>query len=78
MYLFAKLFSKIVLGFLNKSVALFQLKLTLIIINLIYLKELRYHNILVQIYAVELAVGLGILVAFYRLRGSFNFLFLCI
>ena len=50
----------------------------LVIILIVLISSLNFYDILCQIYAIyiiviagaESAIGLGILVAFYRLRGS--------
>ena len=72
-----------VLGFvLNRKKIIWMLIsieiMLLAITFLILVSSLSFHDILVQIYAIyiiaiagaESAIGLGILVAFYRLRGS--------
>ena len=83
MNLFSLLFLVGVLGFVlnrkNIILMLISIEIMLLAITLLILiSSLSFNDILGQIYAIyiisiagaESAIGLGILVAFYRLRGS--------
>ena len=80
MFIYFTLFLIGILGFsLNKILMLISIEIMLLAITLIILSNsLVFEDIFGQVFAIyiiviaaaESAIGLGILVAFYRLRGS--------